>query len=448
MKKFLAIYGKPRYLGFVELPEELELEKGELIRVDTNRGDELALLVGEISEDQVADYAKLRTYSEHGDGRPKNSEPLVAHLTYKSVPGEREMELVEEFRAEETEILHAAQDILGLHELDMKFVDAEFMLDKRKLFLYFTSDHGVDFRSLVRDLAREFKTRIELRQVGARDEAKIVKGLSSCGMECCCSYWLNQFAPINIRMVKEQNLALNPAKISGICGRLMCCMCFEHQVYHELWVGMPNPGTKVKTPIGNYQIAGMDVRKKALRCHCPHGRDKLIPIERFQEFKETVMRGEEWTSPYEEEDAQVARVRQIRESLSGYTPSEESKARVAKARHESATIRKEAVVGDGEEGPDANAPARKSRRRRRRKPAGERDAATQNGSPASGGNAPNVSKSPATDSPVSRAAPPAKTATPPQGEDAEGEKAAKRRRRPRRRRSGSGKPPQQEKAPE
>ena len=182
----------------------------------------------------------------------------------------------------------------------MKLIDVEFLRAKRKLFFYFSSEQRVDFRAYVRDLAREFKTRIELRQVGVRDEAKIIRGVGPCGQPCCCSYWLNQFAPICIKMVKEQNLALNPAKISGICGRLMCCMCYEHEAYHEAWEGFPNPGTKIKTPNGNVIVAGIDLPTKSLRCFIVGKGEVKIPKDKFAEFKDVVTSGGEWVVPEEE----------------------------------------------------------------------------------------------------------------------------------------------------
>jgi hypothetical protein len=135
--------------------------------------------------------------------------------------------------------------------------------------------------------------------MGVRDEARIIRGVSSCGLPCCCSYWLNQFAPIGIKMVKEQNIALNPSKISGICGRLMCCMSFEHKVYKEMWNGLPAPGSKIKTPNGNYVVQSLDIANNAVRCHKPSGGDIAVPKDLFPNFRQTVMSGEEWEVPEE-----------------------------------------------------------------------------------------------------------------------------------------------------
>ena len=189
------------------------------------------------------------------------------------------------------EILKKVKELVVPHELDMKLIDVELMLGRKKLFVYFSSEQRVDFRAFVRDLAREFKTRIELRQIGVRDESKIIGGLGICGNPCCCSFWLHQFEPVGIKMVKEQNLALNPAKISGICGRLMCCMCYEHNVYSELWEGLPAPGSKLKGPESSVQVTGINIGAKALKCYIQGLGEKDVPIDKFEQFTKAVEAG-------------------------------------------------------------------------------------------------------------------------------------------------------------
>ncbi|MDO5115289.1 MAG: regulatory iron-sulfur-containing complex subunit RicT [Synergistaceae bacterium] len=295
MSKYLAVYGKPRYLGLVEY--DGEIKKCTRIIVESVRGEELAVVVGAVTAEQEAEYRLLRNTSEHGDGMAKSSEPVVTDLSFIALASEEDIEVAESYREEEKNILVEGKNLLKPHNLDMKLIDVEFLRARRKLFFYFSSEQRVDFRAYVRDLAREFRTRIELRQVGVRDEAKIIRGVGPCGQPCCCSYWLNQFSPICIKMVKEQNLALNPAKISGICGRLMCCMCYEYEVYHEAWQGFPNPGTKIKTPNGNVIVSGMDLPTKSLRCFIVGKGEVKVPHDRFEEFKETVTSGGEWVTP-------------------------------------------------------------------------------------------------------------------------------------------------------
>lgn len=294
MSKYLAIYGKPRYLGILEYSAEDPINKGVAVVVESHRGEELAVIAGMITPEQEHEYRLLRNASEHGDSTSKTAEPLVTDLSLISFATDEDTDTSDLYRQEENEILKSAINLLKPHDLEMKLIDVEFLRNRRKLFFYFSSEQRVDFRAYVRDLAREFKTRIELRQIGVRDEAKIIKGLGPCGQPCCCSYWLNQFAPICIKMVKEQNLALNPAKISGICGRLMCCMCYEHNVYRELWEKLPNPGTKIKTPNGNVVVSGVEIHTNSVRCYVPSRGEIKIPIDQFDKFKETVISGKDW----------------------------------------------------------------------------------------------------------------------------------------------------------
>ncbi|MFV0516497.1 MAG: stage 0 sporulation family protein [Aminipila sp.] len=142
------------------------------------------------------------------------------------------------------------QEKVDKHKLEMKLIDVEYTFDNSKIIFYFTADGRVDFRELVKDLAGVFKMRIELRQIGVRDEAKMVGGIGTCGKGLCCHTWLPEFEPVSIKMAKVQNLSLNPTKISGICGRLMCCLKYENDVYMELRKGMPDLGERIKTEDG------------------------------------------------------------------------------------------------------------------------------------------------------------------------------------------------------
>ncbi len=165
---------------------------------------------------------------------------------------------------EENEILEkqAFEKCLGKiaeHKLDMKLVDVEYTFDNSKVIFYFTADGRVDFRELVKDLAAVFRTRIELRQIGVRDEAKMMGGLGICGRPFCCSQFLGEFAPVSVKMAKEQGLSLNPTKISGTCGRLMCCLKYEQDGYEELIRTMPRIGAGVKTPDGSGVVVDLNL---------------------------------------------------------------------------------------------------------------------------------------------------------------------------------------------
>jgi cell fate regulator YaaT (PSP1 superfamily) len=253
--------------------------------------------MGPLNEAQEREYRAIKTISEHGEGPARGGEPMVSDLEFMRMPSDGDRRLRDAQRTDEDGMLKDAQEMAKDHRLELKIIDVESMMDGKKLFFYFTSETRVDFRTLVKDLARKFRTRIELRQMGVRDEARIISGIASCGLPCCCSYWLNQFAPIGIKMVKEQNIALNPSKISGICGRLMCCMSFEHKVYKSLWAGLPGPGSKIKTPNGNYVVTAMDIGGETVRCRKPSGGDIAVPVAGFQDFRASVLKGEEWEPP-------------------------------------------------------------------------------------------------------------------------------------------------------
>ncbi len=299
MKTFLILYGKPRYLGILKVEDNLVLGKGDSIVIESPRGKEIGIVAGPISPEQEERYRKAPP-AETADGVQKAGLP-TDEVQFVGFPLPDEAQFRKECSEEETSVLQRAREILKSHDLAMKLVDVEFLLDRSKLFFYFTAEQRIDFRGFVRDLAREFKTRIELRQIGGRDEAKVAAGISQCGMPCCCSTWLNRFEPICIRMVKQQNLALNPTKISGICGRLMCCMGYEHQTYQELWKGLPNPGTKLKSLTGEtYLISGVDLMGKSLRIFCPDRTELLVPVSEFAKFKEAIQKGEAWEPQREE----------------------------------------------------------------------------------------------------------------------------------------------------
>lgn len=161
---------------------------------------------------------------------------------------EKDLKIVEQNRAKEQTAAKICQEKIAAHKLDMKLVDVECTFDNNKLLFYFTADNRVDFRELVKDLAAVFRTRIELRQIGVRDEAKMLGGLGICGRPFCCKTFLSEFQPVSIKMAKEQGLSLNPTKISGTCGRLMCCLKYEQDFYEEQMKVTPKVGAYVKTP--------------------------------------------------------------------------------------------------------------------------------------------------------------------------------------------------------
>ncbi len=187
---------------------------------------------------------------------------------------------VEENKQKEAAAFSKCHEKIREHNLDMKLVDVEYNFDRNKIIFYFTSEERVDFRELVKDLASIFKTRIELRQIGVRDEAKLKGGIGPCGRAFCCATFLEEFEPVSIRMAKGQNLSLNPTKISGVCGRLMCCLRYEASSYEDTHEEMPNPGDAVLTPDGDGHVKEVNRKKKIVSVKLQEsGRIKDFPLE-------------------------------------------------------------------------------------------------------------------------------------------------------------------------
>lgn len=293
MSIYLATFGKLRYLGLAEIPDPAAAET-RWILIRTVRGLEMGLLGGPLSQEQEAKYRASCLEDVGGGDQTRGPEPMLQEVEYVQNADAEQVEAYYQCRNDENEVLVRAREILVSQGIQMKLVDVEFLMDRKKLFFYFTSEQRVDFRAYVRDLAKEFRTRIEMRQIGVRDEARVVRGVAPCGRPCCCSYWLHRFTPICIRMVKEQNLALNPTKISGICGRLMCCMAYEHPLYNKLWKSLPSPGSKVRTENGNYVLESVDLSAECVRVRFPSGRVVPVSVAEFQDFKDAVLQGKDW----------------------------------------------------------------------------------------------------------------------------------------------------------
>lgn len=201
---------------------------------------------------------------------------------------ERDRIQVEENTDESKRAFDLATTKILEHKLDMKLVDVEYTFDRNKIIFYFTAEGRVDFRELVKDLASVFRTRIELRQIGVRDEAKLLGGIGPCGRMLCCSTFLGDFEPVSIKMAKDQNLSLNPTKISGLCGRLMCCLKYENDDYEIAKEGMPDMGDKISTPDGEGKVVGLNVLERLIQVYLPdHERtveytlDELLQVEKY-----------------------------------------------------------------------------------------------------------------------------------------------------------------------
>ena len=212
-------------------PGKLEIRQGDNVIVETARGVEFGRVVSgpkEVPDDEVI-------------------QPLKSVIR---IATEQDHKTEEKNREKEKEAFKICLEKIRKHGLDMKLIDAEYTFDNNKVLFYFTADGRIDFRELVKDLAAVFRTRIELRQIGVRDETKIRGGIGICGRPLCCSTYLSEFAAVSIKMAKEQNLSLNPSKISGVCGRLMCCLTNEEETYEELNSQLPSVGDTVTTSDG------------------------------------------------------------------------------------------------------------------------------------------------------------------------------------------------------
>lgn len=220
--------------------------KGMGVIVETSRGHEFAKIViplSEVEEDRIVPPLK----------------PVIR------IASARDIETVKKNEERKPDALKVTQELIEKHKLDMKLIDCEFAFDGSKAIFYYSAPNRVDFRELVKDLSSYFKMRIELRQIGIRDEIKMIGGIGACGRECCCSACLPDFKKVTIKMAKNQNLSLNPAKISGLCGRLMCCLAYENDYYADASKKMPKIGTEVGTPDGKGTVVNINMLKMEVR---------------------------------------------------------------------------------------------------------------------------------------------------------------------------------------
>lgn len=220
-------------------PKGEKYELGDMVIVETARGMELGhILITNREIDESDLVAELKPVERRAS--------------------DKDLDKYRENLEKRDDAMAVCAEKIAKHGLDMKLIDVEFMIDGSKIVFYFSADGRVDFRELAKDLASHFHSRIELRQIGVRDEAKMLGGIGICGRPLCCSKWLNDFHPVSIKMAKQQNLSLNPCKISGSCGRLMCCLNFEDKTYKELRKGMPKDNERVETPDGLAKVVKVD----------------------------------------------------------------------------------------------------------------------------------------------------------------------------------------------
>ncbi len=257
MINVIGVRFKPTGKTYYFDPLKFNIKKGDSVIVETSRGIEYGHVVMEKKELEDDEFKK----SLKGVLRPASKDDTERYLRNKEREKEAYKICLEKIRE---------------HGLGMKLVEVEYTFDGSKALFYFTADGRVDFRELVKDLATVFKTRIELRQIGVRDEAKTLGSVGVCGRELCCNRFLNEFAPVSIKMAKEQSLSLNPSKISGACGRLMCCLNYEQDTYEELLKVSPRQGAAVKTPDGNGTVETVNLLKGLVRVKLEDGDEKTL----------------------------------------------------------------------------------------------------------------------------------------------------------------------------
>ena len=242
-------------------PADMNIQKDTYVVVETARGiefGECVIGIKEINENDIVSPLKSVL-------RIATNEDIEKHFKNKD---------------KEKDAFDICLKKIQEHGLTMKLIDVEYTFDNNKVIFYFTADGRVDFRDLVKDLATIFKTRIELRQIGVRDEAKMLGGLGPCGRPMCCSSFLGDFASVSIKMAKEQNLSLNPTKISGICGRLMCCLNYEQSTYEDIRKRMPKVGSIVKTSEGTGEVFSNNIVKESIKVKLKKGEEEVL-----EEFK-------------------------------------------------------------------------------------------------------------------------------------------------------------------
>ena len=256
MRKIVSVRFRPTGKSYYFDPGSLEPNTGEFVMVNTSRGDEC----GEVSQG---------VHSLPDSVVPKDLKPVVR------MADDADVRRMRQNREDEKKAFTIAEERIEKHNLEMRLIDVEYAYSRNKVLFYFTADGRVDFRELVKDLAGIFRTRIELRQIGVRDESKMRGGLGICGQPFCCSRFLKNFQPVSIKMAKEQGLSLNPTKISGSCGRLMCCLAYEQPAYEYLGRITPMLSSTVKTPDGLGTVTEVNLISGQLRVRLENPTDLL-----------------------------------------------------------------------------------------------------------------------------------------------------------------------------
>lgn len=266
MTAFAEVRFKGTRRGYFTAPG-MDLRPGQWVVVEADRGED----VGEVTA--VGMIAERKCSSSGGCATPTPDRKVVREARTD------EVDRLDDLRTDEGRVRAEARAMVKRHGLKMKVTEAEWQHDRNKLILYFTADRRVDFRELVRDLARTFRTRIELKQIGVRDEAALLGGVGRCGRELCCSTWLPELKPVSLQLAKDQRLSLNPAQISGCCGRLMCCLMYEHRTYVEARRRFPREGRTLRTGQGEERVVAVDVLQETVTLRDATGQRRTLPLD-------------------------------------------------------------------------------------------------------------------------------------------------------------------------
>lgn len=270
MKRIVSVRFKSTGKSYFFDPGELEIETGQYVIVETSRGAEC----GEVAQG-------VHTV-------PDSAVPKALKMVVR-IADDADVRRMRQNREDERKAFEIGEERILKHDLPMKLIDVEYTYNRNKVLFYFTADGRIDFRDLVKDLAGIFRTRIELRQIGVRDESKMLGGLGICGQPFCCSRFLSNFQPVSIKMAKEQGLSLNPTKISGSCGRLMCCLAFEQPAYDHLSKITPGLGSVVNTPDGLGVVTEVNLISGMLRVRSEKNTD--APQKYYNKKDCTYIRG-------------------------------------------------------------------------------------------------------------------------------------------------------------
>ncbi len=258
--------------------DTLDLVPGDRVIVQADRGEDLGRVTA------LGSIAERKCSSSGGCSTPAPTLRVVRRAV------EDEIRRSEHKQDDEARVRGETRKHVARHRLKMKVTETEWQFDRKKLIIYFTADKRVDFRALVRDLARAFRTRIELKQIGVRDEAALLGGVGRCGRELCCSTWLPELKPVSLRLAKDQRLSLNPAQISGCCGRLMCCLMYEHDSYVEERRKYPREGKTIITALGEETVVSINIFTKMITLRRDEGGQRVVGKEDLKRELATLSR--------------------------------------------------------------------------------------------------------------------------------------------------------------